>query len=147
MFGVIKNQRNLAQIVNTGRWFIAICSGMLVTNLGISLVDKSNFFNLPLALAFTFGLGIPAMFVWQRFPRSFDALWLFVVFCVCVALWRLCFVALNSATAAWHMWLCFVPCVFLSICGLLFVIKPSYFWWILISVVTMVFLGLYELFS
>lgn len=120
-----------------GMILISLAVGLLCGILAAGVadeIDKGG--NASFYCLFGFwGLGA---LVWYRFTHKMRRAHIALGFGICMVVWVLCFIVLNSESCGWLAIFFFGCFVSMSVSGFLILYKPLWVWWILI-----VFLGVW----
>lgn len=122
-----------------GMILISLAVGLLCGILAVGVVDTYSMFGMSnVGLFFLFGFWGFGAWVWYRFTHGIRRAYITLSFGICIVVWVLCFIILNSEACGWLSLLFFGCFVSMSVSGFLILYKPLWVWWILI-----VFLGVW----
>ena len=108
-----------------GMILISLAVGLLCGILAVGVVDTYSMFGMSnVGLFFLFGFWGFGALVWYRFTHEIRRAYITLSFGICIVVWVLCFIILNSEACGWLSLLFFGCFVSMSVSGFLILYKP-----------------------
>ena len=108
-----------------GMILISLAVGLLCGILAVGVVDTYSMFGMSnVGLFFLFGFWGFGAWVWYRFTHEIRRAYITLSFGICIVVWVLCCIILNSVACGWLSLLFFGCFVSMSVSGFLILYKP-----------------------
>ena len=108
-----------------GMILISLAVGLLCGILAVGVVDTYSMFGMSnVGLFFLFGFWGFGAWVWYRFTHEIRRAYITLSFGICIVVWVLCCIILNSEACGWLSLLFFGCFVSMSVSGFLILYKP-----------------------
>lgn len=108
-----------------GMILISLAVGLLCGILAVGVVDTYSMFGMSnVGLFFLFGFWGFGAWVWYRFTHGIRRAYITLSFGICIVVWILCCIILNSEACGWLSLLFFGCFVSMSVSGFLILYKP-----------------------
>ena len=112
-----------------GMILISLAVGLLCGILAVGVVDTYSMFGMSnVGLFFLFGFWGFGAWVWYRFTHEIRRAYITLSFGICIVVWVLCCIILNSVACGWLSLLFFGCFVSMSVSGFLILYKPLWVW-------------------